>query len=233
MEEKRVAILQSNYIPWKGYFDMINTVDEFVLYDDVQYTRRDWRNRNLIKSVNGPLWLTIPVEVKGKYLQNINETRISEKNWPGKHWKSIAYSYSKVKYYKEYKDLFEELYNTTNEDLLSEVNFKFIKAICKLLNIDTKISWSSDYELVGDKSERLLNICKQAGATEYLSGPAAKVYLDEQLFNKENIKVSWADYSNYPEYNQSFPPFEHSVSILDLIFNEGENSSKFMKSFNL
>ena len=229
---KRVFIVQSNYIPWKGYFDAINLSDEFVIYDDVQYTRRDWRNRNIIKTPNGLLWITIPVVVKGKYYQKISETRISDNEWASKHWETIKNIYSRTAYFKEYKPLFEQLYLDCQEEYLSRINYRFITAINNILGIKTRISWSSDYNLVEGKSERLLEICKQLNATEYLSGPAAKDYLDEDLFLKENIKISWMDYSGYPEYRQLFPPFEHSVSIIDLIFNEGNNAKKYMKSFH-
>jgi len=228
---KKIAILQSNYIPWKGYFDMINMVDEFILYDTEQYTRRDWRNRNKIKTVNGTIWLTVSVQVKGNYFQKISDTKISEHKWRKKHWTSIKNNYSKSKYFNDYKDIFDELYLNSDEMVLSKINYNFICAINKILGIDTKITWSEDYEIKGEKTEKLLNICKQARATEYVSGPAAKDYFDEKLFEQENIKITWMDYSGYPEYSQLFPPFEHGVSILDLIFNEGENATKFMKSF--
>lgn len=228
---KRVAILQSNYIPWKGYFDLINMVDEFVLYDDMQYTRRDWRNRNKIKTPNGPLWLTIPVEVKGKYFQKINETKVSDQRWVKKHWQTIQSNYSKAKYFKEYKDIFEELYLDCTEEYLSQINYRFIIAINKIFGIETKIQWSSEFELIDGQTEKLLGICKQCNADIYLSGPAAKDYFDEGLAKEENISVEWMNYSGYEEYDQLFPPFEHGVSILDLIFNEGSNATKYMKSF--
>lgn len=231
MKNKTVAILQSNYIPWKGYFDLINMVDEFVLYDDMQYTRRDWRNRNKIKTPNGLQWITIPVEVKGKYFQKINETKISEKDWGKKHWSSICANYAKAKHFKEYKSLFEEIYLNSTEENLSEVNYKFVTTINDLLNIKTKITWSSDYELVDGKTERLVGLCKSTNATEYISGPAAKDYIVDELFEQENIKLTWMDYSGYKEYNQLYPPFEHGVTILDLIFNEGSNATSYMKSF--
>ncbi|MFW5835685.1 MAG: WbqC family protein, partial [bacterium] len=100
---KKIAILQSNYIPWKGYFDIINYVDEFIVYDDAQYTRRDWRNRNLIKTPRGLKWLTIPVEVKGKYTQTIYETKIADKNWAEKHWKSIRHNYNEADCFEEFR----------------------------------------------------------------------------------------------------------------------------------
>ncbi|MFY4787840.1 WbqC family protein [Aliarcobacter butzleri] len=228
---KKIAILQSNYIPWKGYFDIINMVDEFIIYDDMQYTKRDWRNRNRIKTQKGLEWITIPVEVKGKYFQKINETKISEKNWAKKHWQTIAHNYSKTKYFKEYKSIFEELYLSCNEDFLTQINFKFITAINCILEINTNIRFSNEFKLVSGQTEKLVSICKQCGADTYLSGPGAKSYFDMNLAKTENIKVEWMQYNDYKEYNQLFGKFEHHVSILDLIFNEGKEAKKFMKSF--
>jgi WbqC-like protein family len=224
---KKVAILQSNYIPWKGYFDMIAMVDEFILYDDVQYTRSDWRNRNKIKTAKGLLWLTIPV---GKHYSKINETTISKPDWGHAHWATLKQAYGKAAHFKEYKDVFENFYLNTSEPYLSRVNYQLIKMVNSILKIDTKISWSSDYQLIEGKSERLVDLVQQAGGAEYISGPAAKVYLQEDLFAAANIKVTWMDYSGYPEYPQLYPPFEHGVSVLDLIFNMGSDSSNFLKS---
>ena len=230
---KKVANLQSNYIPWKGYFDLINMVDEFILYDDMQYTRRDWRNRNKIKTPQGLKWLSIPVEAKGKYFQKINETKISEKDWAKKHWQQIQQNYSKAKYFNEYKDIFEKLYLECDEEYLSQINYRFIITICKILGIETKIRFSSEFDLIDGQTEKLLGICKECNADVYLSGPAAKDYFDESLARQENIKVEWMNYTEYREYNQLFTSFEHGVTILDLIFNEGSNSKKFMKSFRV
>jgi len=228
---KKIAILQSNYIPWKGYFDLINMVDEFILYDDIQYTKRDWRNRNKIKTDQGLEWLSIPVKTKGKYFQKINETKVSEKDWGERHWSVIERNYSDAMYFEKYKDIFKQLYLENNEDYLSQVNFKFITTICKILKITTKIRKSSEFNLVDGKTERLLKICKDCNANIYLSGPSARNYFDENMAKKEKIKVEWMDYSGYREYRQCFKGFEHGVTILDLIFNEGDSATKFMKSF--
>ncbi len=227
---KKIAILQSNYIPWKGYFDMINMVDEFIFYDEVQYTKNDWRNRNKIKTSQGIQWLTIPVRQQN-LKQKIKDTKITDKKWNIKHWRAISQNYAKAKYFKEYKEIFEELYLGCDEEYLSQINYKFIKAINEILGIKTRLRWSSEFKLKDGKTERLLGICKDCNADVYLSGPAAKDYFDEELAKKENIKVEWMDYSGYKEYNQLYPPFEHGVTILDLIFNEGPNATKFMKSF--
>jgi len=228
---KKIAISQSNYIPWKGYFDLIRMADEFVVYDDVQYTRRDWRNRNKIKTPNGLKWLTIPVHVKGKFLQKINETCISDPRWSVEHWQIIKSVYAKAPYFKNYKDRFEEFYTQCEDLLLSEINFKLIKIVNEILGIHTKIRWSHEFTYVEGQTERLISICQQAGCSIYLSGPAARDYFNVTMAEESGIQVEWMDYSDYPQYRQIHPPFEHGVTILDLIFNEGPNATNFMKSF--
>lgn len=227
---KKVAILQSNYIPWKGYFDLIASVDEFIIYDEMQYTKNDWRNRNKIKTKQGIQWITIPVKIES-LSQTINQTQIFNKNWTTKHIKTIQANYAKAKCYKQCKDFIYDLYNLASKTSnLSEINFIFLKNICLFLNIETKISLSTNYSLLDGKTERLIGLCNQVNATNYISGPSAKNYLDTHLFAKNNIQLEWMDYSGYKEYNQLFPPFDHGVSILDLILNEGENSRNYLIS---
>jgi hypothetical protein len=228
---KTVAIVQSNYIPWKGYFDLIHQVDEFILYDDMQYTRRDWRNRNKIKTAQGLVWLTVPVETKGNYYQPIKDVVVSTPQWKIDHWKTLQHTFARAPYFKAYSEFFEELYLNTHEKYLSQINYHFLSAICRLLKIDTTISWSMDYEVVEGKTERLVSLCQQAGATRYLSGPSARDYMQPELFAQAGIELSYMDYTGYPEYMQPFPPFEHGVTILDLIFNVGESAPQYMKSF--
>lgn len=187
---KKIAILQSNYIPWKGYFDLINMVDEFIFYDEVQYTKNDWRNRNKIKTPQGIQWLTIPVRQENLE-QKIKDTKITDKKWNIKHWRTISQNYSKAKYFKDYKDIFEELYLTCDEEYLSQINYKFITTINEILEIKTKLRWSSEFELVDGQTEKLLGICKDCNADIYLSGPAAKDYFNEELAKQENIQVEW------------------------------------------
>lgn len=226
---KKIAILQSNYIPWKGYFDMIAAVDEFILYDDMQYTRRDWRNRNQIKTPQGLQWLSVPVKVKGKYLQTIRETEIDGRDWAEAHWKTIIQNYRKAPYFEEISTIFEPFYRQFRYTHLSVLNRTLIEAICRYLGIATKISNSWDYQLIEGKTERLVDICVQAGATEYISGPSAKDYIEEQFFIERTIKLSWFDYTGYVEYPQLWGEFAHGVSILDLLFNCGKGTSDYMK----
>ncbi len=229
---KKVSILQSNYIPWKGYFDMIAAVDEFILYDDMQYTRRDWRNRNQIKTPQGVQWLTVPVKVKGKYEQKIRETEIDGTDWAQAHWRSFCQHYKRTPYFTEIASLIELLYLEEPDMYISQLNRRFIEAICSYLGIATKISNSWDYQFVDGKSERLADLCAQAGGSEYISGPAAKDYIEEKFFAERNIKLSWFDYAGYPEYPQLWGEFTHGVTILDLLFNCGKDSPRYMRYVN-
>lgn len=228
---RKIAICQSNYIPWKGYFDLINSVDEFILYDDMQYTKRNWRNRNLLKTADGLKWLTIPVKTKGKYYQKIKDVEINDNEWNIKHWNTLKLYYSKARHFKEYSGFVKELYLSITDIYLSRINYAFIKAICRHLGVKTKISWSMDYTFSGSKTTRLVDLCLHTNASHYLSGPSAKNYIEEQEFHKHGIQLEYMDYSNYPEYNQLYSGFEHGVSILDLIFNEGDQAPKYMLSF--
>ncbi len=227
---KKLIITQSNYIPWKGYFDGINLVDEIILYDDMQYTKRDWRNRNQIQTREGLAWLSIPVEVKGKFFQKISETRISEPSWGAKHWQTIWHNYKKAPYFDLYADLLERQYSIPYV-YLSEVNRGFIELINGFLGIKTIIRWSSEFQLAEERNERLIQICKQTEASDYFSGPAAKFYMDIEAFRQAGITVHWFNYASYPEYPQIHAPFSHSVTILDLLFNTGPDAPKYMKSF--
>ncbi len=227
---KKIAILQSNYIPWKGYFDIMGSVDEFVIYDEMQYTKNDWRNRNKIKTTNGLIWLTIPVKIE-KLNQKINETKIADNKWYIKHKNSLQTNYGKATKFKECKDFIFNIYEQASRlDYISEINYTFLNEINKFLKISTKISFSTDYNIGDGKTERLINICKQSNSNIYLSGPSAKNYIDEALFTKNNINLEWFDYIGYKEYEQLHPPFEHGVSILDLIFNTGEDAYKYLKN---
>ncbi|RUR08736.1 WbqC family protein [Legionella sp. km772] len=226
---KKVAIVQSNYIPWKGYFDLIAAVDEFILYDCMQYTRRDWRNRNQIKTPQGIQWLSVPVSVKGKYYQSIRDTLIDGPAWAHDHWKTLVQNYRRAPHFDEIAAWLEPLYTQLTYSHLSSLNRQFLEAICNYLGIKTLLTDSANYQLGEGKTEKLVNLCVQAGATEYISGPAALNYLDEHLFAEKNIKLTWFDYSGYEEYPQLWGEFTHGVSILDLLFNCGKNTEKYMR----
>lgn len=226
---KRVFISQSNYIPWKGFFDTLACSDIYVLYDDMQYTRRDWRNRNRIKTSNGLKWLTIPVEVKGKYHQKIKDTRISDSLWNEKHWDILYQSYRNAPCYKEVSDWLKPLYLNCKHHFLSEINYHFIRAINDYLGIETELKFSSEFSLHEERTLRLLKICEELQATDYITGPSVKNYIDIEPFKDKNISLTVMNFENYSEYDQLYPPFEHSVTILDLLFQKGSKANQFMK----
>ncbi|NNC84351.1 MAG: WbqC family protein [Flavobacteriales bacterium] len=225
----KIALLQSNYIPWKGYFDMIDEVDHFVFYDEVQYTKNDWRNRNKIKDAHGNTqWITIPVRVEG-LSQKVNETQVASELWRKKHLKTLKACYGRAGAFKELMPLIEKWYTEIESDMLSDINRHLILEVCRYLDIDTPITESTDYALQGDKQERILDLCDKLNADIYLSGPSARTYIDVPRFQKQGIEVEWMDYEGYPEYSQAGTHFEHGLSILDLMFHEGGNSRNFIK----
>ncbi len=224
----RVAIVQSNYLPWKGYFDLIASVDHFVLYDEVQYTRRDWRNRNRIKTAGGVRWLTVPVHTKGAFEHRIDETRIADPGWARSHWSTIEQAYRQAPAFAATAAGLAPLYDGFADDLLSDVNETLLRHICAQLAITTSISRSTEHPGGGGRSERLLSICTSLGASEYVSGPAARAYLDVEPFARANVAVRWFDYEGYREYPQLHGPFVHEVSIIDLLFNTGAHSREWL-----
>lgn len=232
---KSVVITQSNYIPWRGYFDMLRSVDQVILLESVQYTRRDWRNRNKIKTPNGPLWLTIPVEVKGRYTQAIDETLISDAGWAATHIRSVELAYRRAPHFDTVAPwLFTLLENAAKETLLTKVNEHLIRALCEYLGIAVPIQRCSDVLdrealRLMDPTERLLKLCLACGATYYLSGPAAKSYLDVSLFAEHGVEVGWMDYSGYKEYPQLWGDFDPSMSVIDLLLNTGPEAKRFLE----
>lgn len=226
---KKVAIIQSNYIPWRGYFDLIAAADELILYDDMQYTRRDWRNRNKIKTPQGLQWLSVPVKVKGKFNQRIRDTEIDGVDWQESHWKTLMANYSRAAQAEVMTPLLAPLYLEHTYTHLSVLNRTLIDWVCAYLGIKTRITDSSAYRLVEGKTERLLDLCRQLEATEYISGPAARGYLDEALFADAGIAVTFFDYQGYAPYPQLWGDFVPDVSILDLLFNCGEDAPRFLR----
>lgn len=228
-ERKRVAIVQSNYVPWRGYFDLIASVDEFILLDDVQYTRRDWRNRNLIKTPVGTRWLTVAVQVKGRYTQSIYDTTVADPNWPERHWDLVRQYYKGAAGFDASAGFLESLYATAPGPRLTDVNRHFLEGIARHLGIETPIRLSLDYGPEGASTERLVDLCLKAEASEYVSGPAARSYLDEQLFSAHGISVSWFDYGPYAEYEQVHPPFDPRVSIVDVLLCGGDQAPALVR----
>lgn len=227
MTAHRVAIIQSSYIPWKGYFDIIRNVDTFIFYDDVQFTRQDWRTRNRIKTANGLAWLSIPAGSRIDRL--ICEVELTSSEWQKKHWTSISQSYAKAPWFKSYRELFEPIYLGRKWTSLSELNQHLIQSISReILKLTTEFRDSREYEVEGSRQDRLLNLLMAAGATDYLSGPSASSYIDPAAFAEKSIGLAYQDYSSYPVYPQLHPPFEHYVSVLDLIFNTGPKAADYI-----
>ena len=220
---KTVVVLQSNYIPWKGYFDLIRDADEFIFYDDLQFTKNDWRNRNKIKTPQGPKWLSIPVGTSANRL--ICQVEMVDAGWQRSHWDSLQQQYKKCPFFKLYRPFLEDVYLARKWTNLSDLNQFLVRSIYQqFLKITTQFRDSREFQLTGQKLDRLLDLVVQSKATRYISGPAAKEYIQPERFAALGIELVWKDYANYPQYSQPYPPFEHGVTILDLLFNVGPDA---------
>lgn len=213
---KKVAIIQSNYMPWRGYFDIIQQVDEFIFHDDVQYTKQDWRNRNKIKTHDKEMWLTVPCGSCIKIL--INEVKITGFEWNHRHWGTIKEYYKKAEFFAELNHFFQGLYFSKNWKFLSDFNQHSIEQISRLLGIDTEFTNSTDYDPVGVKQDKVIDLCVKANANIYLSGPAGKNYINEKEFGKKGIQVEWMKY-DYASYPQLYGEFKDGLSIIDTLMN--------------
>jgi hypothetical protein len=224
----RIAIIQSCYVPWRGFFDLIGRCDEYVIFDRVQYARRHWHNRNRIKTAAGVEWLTIPVLSKGRYEQPIDEVEI-EKPWTEKHWRALELAYRRAPFFEAFAPAVRSWYERADkEKSLTEVNALFLREMATLLGLGTRIVRDTAYPIQGAKTERLLAIARAAGANCYLSGPSARAYLDEAQFAAAGIRVEWMSYEGYPGYPQLHGGFEAAVSVLDLIFNVGPDAPRYL-----
>ena len=229
----KTAIIQSCYLPWKGYFDIINYVDNFVVFDDVQYNKRSWQNRNKILIQDNLKWLTIPVKVKDKFSQKINEVEILDNNWNFNHIESIKRNYSNCTNYK-FLEILENQYNKTRYyKYLYEINYDFIKFICKYINIETILFSSSklDYLKSQNNSMRLINICKKLKSNIYVTTETANNYIDSELFKKNGINIEYYEYKPYKKYNQNTKQFIDKISIIDLLLMTID-CSKYLNTFH-
>lgn len=221
----KAAIIQSNYIPWKGYFDIIHDVDLFILHDDLQYTERDWRNRNTVKTEKGLQWLTVPV--LGGSHQKICEARIDgARDWKGKHLRVLEHNYRKSPHFETIFARFEKVISEGHERLV-DLDTALLRDICGYLGIRTRIVSSTEIPSSGVKDEKVIDLCLKAGADAYLSGPAGRNYIRPELFAQAGIALSYKEYA-YPEYPQFFPPFVHGVSVLDLLFHAGPRAPEYI-----
>jgi len=214
-----VAVLQSAYVPWRGFFDIIASVDLFVIYDDVQYSKGSWRNRNKLKTPAGPKWLTVPVNVSlGQPIADVT-IEYGTKDWIAQHRGLIDQALRDAPFYEDSVRPWSECV-ATRPTHLSELNVALLRTYCGLLGIGTRFADSRDFALEGSSTERLLMLLKAVGATSYLSGPAAEAYLDLASFREAGIDLYYKtyDYAPYPQQGEGFQP---DVSILDLIANLG------------
>lgn len=226
------VILQPSYIPWRGYFDQIRRADLFIFYDDVQYDKHGWRNRNQIKTVQGKQWLTIPVHSAG-VTQGvpIKDVRIDwRQSWPRNHLKALTFSYSKAPCFKQHLPLLEAFYSR-HDDFIADFTVETTIAIARELGIiHTQFRRSSEFEGIdGQKTDRLIQILTRVGATHYISGPSAKDYIQAEKFREAGITIEFMNY-DYPEYPQVHPPYDPHVSVLDLLFMTGRDALNYISS---
>jgi hypothetical protein len=220
----KIGILQPGYLPWLGFFEQLYRSDLFVMYDDVQYDKQSWRNRNRIKTAHGTQWLTVPILFKFQNASLVKEVQIDNKQqWKKKHLRAIRLSYSKTPFYKSYIDIFEEAYSREWEYLV-DIDLYFIKELADCLGLgDRKIVRSSTLHIGGNRLERLVNICKRFQADTFYEGAAGRNYIDEGYFEKQGITVEYQDY-HHPVYKQLYGDFVPYLSVIDLLFNHGDGS---------
>ena len=228
---RRAVIIQSNYVPWKGYFDLLARADIVVFLDSVQSTKNDWRNRNLIKTSSGNLWLTVPIRHSNSL--RVRDVEIASPNWHGKHFRSLSQAYARAPHASGMLARIGEWYRQAGAcRRLSEANRVFLAEVSKMLDIRARfievesIMDDAEHDRL-DPTARLVEICRRIGADSYLSGPAARNYLDEEAFQAESIRVEWFDYDNYPAYQQLHGEFDHAVSILDLLLMVGPSARDY------
>ena len=227
-----VVILQPSYIPWRGYFDQIRRSDLFIFYDDVQYDKHGWRNRNQIKTDQGRQWLTIPVHSKGVTDGiAIKDIRIDwSKSWPKKHLNALTYAYAKAPFFRSYQPWLASIYER-RDDFLAEFTIETTIELASMLGIEhTEFMRSSEIPgICGQKSDRLIQILQHVGATHYISGPSARDYLEPEKFELAGISLEFMQY-NYPEYQQLHPPYDPFVTILDLLCMTGDKAFSYIVS---
>lgn len=219
----RIAIMQPGYIPWLGFFELMYNCDTFVVFDDVQYTEKDWRNRNRIRTKHGWIWLTVPVLTKNKRKQLINETKINYSvNWIKKHLNAVKLNYSKAKYFRDYFFDFKNIIEKKH-DLLIDLDLEIISWMSRRMNINKEIVRSSILNIDGRKEEKIIGICNKLGASEIYDSKAASFFLDLEKFSKAGVNIIFQNYL-HPVYEQLYKPFLPYMSALDLFFNYGPKS---------
>ncbi len=226
----KLAIIQPSYIPWRGYFHQIYKADVFLFYDDVQYDKHGWRNRNRVKTANGTIWLTIPVAARGNVVERtpINEIRCASKDWKRKHWATLRQAYARAPYFERYAPSLESFY-ARDESRLAELTIELTGMLARELGIArTRLVRSSGLKgIEGAGTDRLIALLGALGADHFISGPSARSYIDEQKLDAAGVTLEYMRY-DYPEYEQLHPPYDPYVSILDLLFMQGERAGGYI-----
>lgn len=226
---KRVGVLQAGYIPWLGFFELMASSDVFVIYDDVQYDKHGWRNRNRIKTLQGIKWLTVPVLTKGQNWPDINKVIVSHKRWQKKHRMSIYHAYRKAKYFDDVFPIIDNGLKLDSDNLI-DIDMYFINKFASYMNIGTELYLSSSLDIFGEsKADRLINICKHFGATHYYNGARGQHLYKKEDFRNHGILLEIQNYK-HPAYKQLHGEFVPYLSIVDLLFNEGPSSLEIVRS---
>ncbi len=217
----RAVILQSNYIPWKGYFHLLSLADKFVVYDSVQYTTNDWRNRNRLIGPAGPIWLTVPIKTAGRFGQRIYDATVLDAKWARKHWLTSEQCLRDRPYFSNFADAWHDQFLRCAEFVkLAEINVAWLKLLLSQMDVQTQLILDTSISISAtDPTDRIVEICDHLECDRYLTGPAGLTYLNIDTFSKRRIKLEVIDYSAYPEYPQSRTDFTHAVSILDFLSN--------------
>ncbi|HOO57048.1 MAG TPA: WbqC family protein [bacterium] len=224
-----ISVHQPQYLPWLGYFDKIDSSDIFVILDNVQFKKREFQNRNRIKTPNGPKWLTVPVKVKGRYHQLAKDVLIDiESGWHTRHAKALELNYRKSVFFENHFEKIAGFLQEGKFGRLADLNISMLRYFLGTLGIDTPILIESDLGVTGTGTERIINICKKAGADTYLSGAGGKNYMREEMFAEAGINLDYQEFA-HPEYEQLFGSFMPFMSIADLLFNEGEKSLEIIR----
>jgi hypothetical protein len=223
----RAVILQPMYLPWIGYFGMMDTADVFVFYDDVQFVRRSWQRRNKIKIPDGDFtWLT--VSVHKDFGQEIREVELCDDGWRAEHWQALLHSYSNAPYFEHYRDELEGILKMEWEYLV-DVNMELIRFLYRVFDLsETKFHYSSAIDVEGTKTNRLIEILLTIEADEYVTGPAAQDYLEKAQFEAAGIELFWHEFE-HPEYEQIHGEFVSHLSAIDLLFHQGSSAGETIK----
>ena len=232
MAPRVVGILQPGYMPWQGFFQQMLYSDVFVLYDDVQYDKHGWRNRNRVKGPRGPVWLTVPVVTKGLNQPLINQVRIdaSQGNWAKKHLGTIRQNYAKAPHFQPYFSQLEELLLGRTWDLLWALDLELIRLMAGWLGLGAELKLSSDLGVENpDATGRLIEIIKQVGGQVFFEGAAGRDYLDQEAFARQDIQLVFQKFEPRP-HPQQYQGFEPYLSALDLVLNCGPDSRGYLEA---